>query len=431
MKSVAALRHVLSLGILVLLSHAGSLQAQNLIVNGGFENNPPPSLGNNLGYPIPPWILGPGNGSNVVAVNGGTSYGNSGPALDADPATGVGVRQHYLDINAGANDFYQSFTVPTCGAAAGQTRIATYSGWFSTRDNLAGTGGIAIRAGAGLTGAVLGTPLSVSLPAPVPPSNSRTAPWVQVTGTVTVTSGSTISYVVSMSNNVNFDQAFLSFNDVSCVTSSLTMEKAWVGAVVGDRATLNLTRSGTLIDSLASTADSANEVDVDATPALTFQGEALVLSETLNPANGGVYDSTLTCSGGGTLSGNTLTVGASGTPIVCRYTNTRRPANLSITKTNTPGVNGNVDLPDDVLIKGAQTVYTISVHNSGPGPAHGAVLTDPPASGLNCTAVACGNPQGGAVCPAVSVAALQSSGVIIQTLPVNSSLDFTLTCTVQ
>lgn len=428
MKVVAVSRYLLSLVFFAFLLKAGSLQAQNLIVNGGFENNPPPNLGNNLGYPIPPWILGPGNGSNVVAVNGGTTYGNSGPALDADPATPAGVRQHYLDINAGANDFYQSFTVPTCGAAAGQTRVATYSGWFSTRDNLPGAGGITIRAGAGLNGTVLGTPLNISLPTPVP--NSRLAPWVQVSGTVTVTSGNTISYVVSMSNNVNFDQAFLSFNDVNCVTSALTLEKAWVGAVVGDGATLSLARSGTLIDTLVSTAGNANEVDVDATPALTFQGETLVLSETLNAANQGVYDATLTCTGGGTLSGNTLTVGASGAPIVCRYTNSRRPANLSITKTNTPGQNGNVDLPNDVLVKGTQTIYTISVRNSGPGPAHGATLTDPPAAGLACTAVTCGNALGGAVCPAVSVAALQSTGVVIQTLPANSSVDFNLTCTV-
>lgn len=410
---------------------AAPAQAQNLVVNGGFENNPPPSLGNNLGHSIAPWILGSGNGSNVVAVNGGTSYGNGGPNLDADPATPAGVRQHYLDINAGANDFYQSFTVPTCGAAPGQTRVVAYSGWFSTRDNLSGTGGLAIRLGAGLAGTLLDS-RNVSLPAPVAPSNSMIAPWVQVSGTVTVTSGSTISYVVSMSNNVNFDQAFLSFSDATCVTSALTLQKAWVGAVVGDRATLTVSRGGATIDTLASTADTMTEVDTDTTPVLTFQGETLVLSEVLNAANAGAYDTVLTCNGGGaTLSGATLTVGATGTPITCRYTNSRRPANLSITKTNTPGLNGNGDLPDDVVIQDLPTTYTITVRNNGPGPANNAVLIDPPAANLDCTAASCGNPQGGAVCPAVSVATLQSPGITLPVLPANSSLEFLLTCTVQ
>lgn len=53
-----------------LLSAATTVQAQNLIVNGGFENNPPPEWGNNIGWQFTPWILGPGNQSNVVKVYG-------------------------------------------------------------------------------------------------------------------------------------------------------------------------------------------------------------------------------------------------------------------------------------------------------------------------------------------------------------------------
>lgn len=405
-----------------LLSLAQGVSAQNLIVNPGFENNPPPNFGNNIGYPINPWILGTGNTSNVVAVDGGIAfnYGTGGPRLDADPVTPAGVRQHYLDIASGANDFYQSFTVPTCGGAPGQVRSATFSGWFSTRDNLSGNGSVSIRTGSGVSGPILAIS-NASLPPPAP-LTSATAPWVQVTGTVNVTSGSTISYVVSMDNNLNFDQAFLSFNSVTCVTSRITLEKSWVSAVVGDTAAVSITRASSPIETLASTANSATEVDADGTPAIGFQNEALTLAEVLGVGNTGLYTSTLTCSGGGTLSGTTLTVGSTGLPIICRYTNRRVNADLSIIKTNN----------QSTLPRGSATNYAITVANAGPGAANGAVVRDPLVPGLICTTVTCSGATGGAVCPTVTVAALQSAaGVTIATLPASSALIFTLGCTVQ
>ncbi|MGN6150746.1 MAG: hypothetical protein ACTHOH_01900 [Lysobacteraceae bacterium] len=417
---------------LILLS-ALPAAAQNLIANPGFENNPPTAFGNNIGYSIAPWTLGPGQTSNVVKVDGGVNYnyGNGGPSLDPDPATGAGVQQHYLDIASGANSFYQSFVVPTCGGAAGQTRTATFSGYFSTRDNLAGSGSITIRRGAGLNGVALAT-LNATMPAPTAPQTSGNAPWVFVSGTVNVTSGTTISYVVDMDNNANFDQAFLSFNSVTCVTSQLTLEKSWSGAAVNDTATLTATRAGSVIDSLASTANTATEVDADATPVTVFQGETVTLAETLGAGNTGVYASALACTGGGTLSGNTLTVGSTGAAIVCRYTNARPPADVSVTKTNTPGVNGNADQAADTVVRGGSVNYAIVVNNAGPNAANGTVLRDPVPTNLTCSSVTCGSATGGAACPAVTIAALQSAGgVTIATLPASSSLTFTMTCTVQ
>jgi len=423
----------LRFALMALVVAAPSVAAQNLIVNPGFENNPPPNFGNNIGYPITPWVLGAGNQSNVVKVDGGSTfnYGNGGPALDADPATGVGVRQHYLDIASGANDFYQAFSVPICGGAPGQTRQATFSGRFSTRDNLSGNGSVSIRTGTGTAGAVLAN-AGVVLPAPVPPATSGNSPWAQVTGSVTVTAGSTISYVVAMDNNLNFDEASLAFDAAPCVTSQLTLQKTWANAGVGDTASVTATRGGTVIDTLASSAGTANETDSDATPVQVFEGEAIVLAEVLGAGNSGPYDTALTCTGGGTLSGNTLTVGNTGVAIVCRFTNARSSADVSITKTNTPGANGNVDQAADTVVKGASTAYTLTVRNAGPSAANGTVVRDPATPSLSCVSATCGNAQGGAVCPAVTVAALQSAGgVTIATLPANGSLDITLTCNVQ
>jgi uncharacterized repeat protein (TIGR01451 family) len=106
---------------------------------------------------------------------------------------------------------------------------------------------------------------------------------------------------------------------------------------------------------------------------------------------------------------------------------------LRITKTNTPGVNGEVDQAADTVASGATTVYTITVVNDGPKPANSAVLTDPLPTGLTCTTATC-TASGGASCPAATgaalVAELQGAGSVVPVLPVNGSVAIALTCTV-
>jgi uncharacterized repeat protein (TIGR01451 family) len=109
-------------------------------------------------------------------------------------------------------------------------------------------------------------------------------------------------------------------------------------------------------------------------------------------------------------------------------------ADIAITKTNTPGVNGEVDQLADTLASGATTTYTISMANNGPKPANNTVIADPVPTNLICTTASC-TATGGAVCPvptgAALVVALQGAGATVPTLPVNSSVNFLLTCTVQ
>ncbi len=98
-------------------------------------------------------------------------------------------------------------------------------------------------------------------------------------------------------------------------------------------------------------------------------------------------------------------------------------ADLTITKNDSVGsVNA-----------GGTTTYTILVSNAGPGAANNAVFTDPAVAGLNVTSVTCGSPSGGAACPTVgntTVALMQSTGIIIPTLPNSSSVTFTVMATV-
>ena len=414
-------RHLALIAVAALVFIPAMAGAQNLIVNPGFENNPPPNMGNNIGWSISPWILGPGNDSNVVKVNGGTTYGNGGPRFDADPATNVaGTVQHYLDIASGANDFYQYFVVPSCGGAPGQTRQATFSGWFSTRDNLAGTGGIRILEGAGLSGTMLAQQ-PISLPAPTNPPGSMDSNWVQVSGTVTVQSGSTISYVVSMTNNLNFDQASLTFDDVTCVTAGLTLRKIWVDATIGDGATLQASRDGMVVDTLDSIADTTGETDTDGTPLLVFQGEAIQLSESLAAANVGIYDTTLACAGGGTLADGILTVDDSGAAITCTFTNTGRHSDLSITKTAN----------ESTVVGGNSVTYSIVARNDGARHANDAVIRDPAVAGLACNNVGC-SASDGAMCPAAhSVEDLQGAGIFIPQMPAGGQVTLTVDCAIE
>lgn len=110
-------------------------------------------------------------------------------------------------------------------------------------------------------------------------------------------------------------------------------------------------------------------------------------------------------------------------------------SDLRITKTNTPGVNGEVDQAVDTVTSGATTTYSITLTNSGPLAADGTIVRDPVPTNLVCTTASCGGVIGGAICPAVTGAALLSAlqspgGVAVPTLPVNGSATFTLTCQV-
>ena len=64
-------------------------------------------------------------------------------------------------------------------------------------------------------------------------------------------------------------------------------------------------------------------------------------------------------------------------------------ADLAITKTNTPGVNGEVDQAADTVTSGTTTTYTLVVTNNGPDALTGGIVTDTPVSGITCPA---GNP---------------------------------------
>lgn len=108
-------------------------------------------------------------------------------------------------------------------------------------------------------------------------------------------------------------------------------------------------------------------------------------------------------------------------------------SDLRVTKTNTPGANGEADQAADTVASGATVSYAVTLANDGPRPADGTVVTDPVPSGLLCATATC-SAGGGAVCPATTgaalVAVLQGAGVAVPALPVGGTVVFTLSCSV-
>lgn len=92
-------------------------------------------------------------------------------------------------------------------------------------------------------------------------------------------------------------------------------------------------------------------------------------------------------------------------------------ADLQLTKTNTPGVNANVDQANDTVTSGGTTTYTIVITNSGPDAVTGAVVNDSSVSNLTCPAATVVTCTGGA-CPSgpLTFSSL-GSGLTLGTLP--------------
>ena len=179
----------------------------NVLVNGDFEGYAQSGMANNIPGIVTPWVVGGGQQPNVVKVLADGSYHyKAGPWRDASNASGKAPR-HYLDITQGHNDIYQSF-IPPCNGEV------EFGGFFSSRcaDNgtsYAGTGSVRIVQGTGTTGTTVGTTLTVNLPAG---HNAHTDPWVPTPPvTATVVAGQTYSFVVTMDNDVNFDEAYVRY----------------------------------------------------------------------------------------------------------------------------------------------------------------------------------------------------------------------------
>ncbi len=105
-------------------------------------------------------------------------------------------------------------------------------------------------------------------------------------------------------------------------------------------------------------------------------------------------------------------------------------ADLAITKTNTPGVNGEVDQAADTVTSGTTTTYTLVVTNNGPDALTGGIVTDTPVSGITCPA---GNPitiTGNGVPSGSFTVADLTAGIALGTLANGDAAILTFSCQV-
>ena len=78
-----------------------------------------------------------------------------------------------------------------------------------------------------------------------------------------------------------------------------------------------------------------------------------------------------------------------------------------------------------------RTSYVITVGNNGPGPADGVTIKDPMVIGLNKTSISCLAVGSGATYPpSTTLAGVEGTGLVIPSLPVNTTVIFTITATV-
>ncbi|MBI3752562.1 MAG: hypothetical protein HY266_00755 [Deltaproteobacteria bacterium] len=89
--------------------------------------------------------------------------------------------------------------------------------------------------------------------------------------------------------------------------------------------------------------------------------------------------------------------------------------------TNTDGIT--------TIKTGNTTNYTVTITNTTGDTLSNAVFTDPAVTGINVSSVSC-SASGGATCPvSPTVAAMQGAGITIPSMPVNSSVTFTINAT--
>lgn len=236
--------------------------------------------------------------------------------------------------------------------------------------------------------------------------------------------GSTLTYTVTYANvtPLVLTLAPLTGHNAQTVTIS---DLQPVGVTF---ATWACTAAGTTCPAASGSGSIAQTANLPVSSTLTYVVQAVVFSDTYC---GSAVTNTSTIAGTATSPlGASLTEGTSvqGNPGYVFKPNTATAsnpilpcANLNITKTN------NVN----TLVAGQTVVYDVVVTNAGPSAANNAVLRDPVAAGLVCTAVACTGFTGLAACPIpvnVTLGLLQGSGILLDTLPANSGLNFQVTC---
>ena len=355
-----------------------------------------------------------------VRVNGGAG-GNTGLPLTGNETQGTGG-------GGGGGAFIRS-----TGVSVGVTSVSGGASGVNTpvtgvSDAFGAAGGAGGAANVTFSGSQYPNPTSC-FPA-LTVSKSTTTP------TRTLPTDATATYVVGVRNAAGVGAALgVAVQDVLPAPFTLAGSTAVAQLAGGSLGPAPSTASGTSTVTLSTPGGGTGtayfippgggvtltfQVNLNGAAPGTYQNPADVrYSDPTRAVAGGTVSPGAAYAGGGTAGGSNYASASSTQEDVSITALTL----LSVTKTNGVGT----------VTAGSTTSYTITVANEGTVDTPNAVLSDPVVTGLNCTALSCSVASGAAVCPvapALSLANLQGSGVVISTLPAGSSLQFHVTCTV-
>jgi len=160
-------------------------------------------------------------------------------------------------------------------------------------------------------------------------------------------------------------------------TANVTLAKTWSGAIVNDAVSV----TGTGLTPLASVANTAAETDTGTALAVPV-GSVITLAESFTTGSAANYTSALSCTGTSGLSGSTLTIGAADTAIVCTYTNTRKTAAVTLSKSWSGAIAGD---KVNLTVSGSAAEVTGATAGTSTAPATTTNATAAAASGATVT----------------------------------------------
>ncbi|WP_152566273.1 CshA/CshB family fibrillar adhesin-related protein [Lysobacter antibioticus] len=235
--------------------------------------------------------------------------------------------------------------------------------------------------------------------------------------------------ILYVKNNVAAGTVMYAVNITTLVATPITLSSAiniadwaWVGGLL-----YSVTNSGQLVSVNPTTGAVTNIGVPNGLPAGFFgaiYGAPNGLYGSGNNPPSGFYQFDLNTGAATLISGAPGSSSNDGSN--CPTANITFGADLAITKTNTPGVNGEVDQANDTYAPGTNVVYTIVVSNSGPFGAQNATVADPLPAGITTASWTCTGTAGG-VCTASGSGAINDATV---DLPVGGSVTYLLTLTV-
>ncbi|MCX7285422.1 MAG: hypothetical protein NTX28_15510 [Novosphingobium sp.] len=287
--------------------------------------------------------------------------GSFGNFLDAIQLT----LRPFIQLSVGSSSGSES--VPSANIA---TLLVTGRATSAISVNMTITGGTATR-GTDYTTPGGGATFTVTVPAGTY-NNTPIPLGIAIVDDTAIESSETITYSLStgtgytLGNTTTCGGALQSTGTYTILDndSRVTLRKQWVNAIVGDDASVTLSRGATVIDTLDSDAGTAGELDTDSTPTPVVIGETVLLGETLLATNAGRYNGAVACTGAAdTNLADGLTIGTGETAIVCTYTNTRIPP-LLVSKTSTILSDG-INASNPKALPGSILQYCIVVTNPG------------------------------------------------------------------